>query len=132
MEKKRVYRKPVMESETFVPSAYCAICFEIACKAMGQDRYDKRCQHTQEDCGTATNQYIVENGNGMLSMRELSHDQGWLDCNVFSPAPFTWDNVQKNGGKVEWTTVAKNDDYPKRVWTHWGIAERNQSTSNAS
>lgn len=130
MEKKRVYRKPVMESETFVPSAYCAICFKIACEAMGDDKFDKRCEHTLDGCGTADHQAIRENSNGNLSMWENSADQGWLRCNVTSPNPFTWENIQKNGNQVIWKTYAKNGD--GRVWTHFGHAYRDQSTSNAS
>lgn len=130
MKTRKVYQKPMMESEAFVPSAYCAICFKIACQAMGKDKYDVRCKHELSGCGTATNQYIVEHGNDRLTMRELSKDQGWLDCDVTSPQPFTWDAVQQNGGRVEWKTYAANGD--GRVWSHWGIAERDQSTSNAS
>lgn len=130
MEKKRVYRKPVMESETFVPSAYCAICFKIACEAMGTDKYDKRCKHTLDACGTAEHQSIRELDNGNLFMRESSADQGWLTCDVVSPDPFTWENIQKNGNQVIWRTYAKNGD--GRVWTHVGHAYRDQSTSNAS
>jgi len=131
MEKKRVYRKPVMESETFVPSAYCAICFKIACEAMGDDRFDSRCEHKLDACGTADHQAIRENSNGNLSMWENSADQGWLTCDVVSPNPFTWENIQKNGNQVIWKTYAKNGD--GRVWTHFGHAYRKStSTSNAS
>lgn len=130
MKTRKVYQKPMMETEAFVPSAYCAICFKIACQAMGPDKYDSRCEHTPEACGDATNQYIRENGNGVLSMWEDSDDQGWLRCDVTSPQPFTWDEVQQNGGRVEWKTYAASGD--GRVWTHWGIAERDQTTSNAS
>lgn len=128
MEKK-AYVKPSLESETFVPSAYCAICFKIACEAMGNDRFDSRCEHTLDGCGTADHQSIRENENGNLSMRELSADQGWLTCDVVSPNPFTWENIQKNGNEVVWKTYAKNHD--GRVWTHYGHAYRDQS-SNAS
>lgn len=130
MEKKKTYVKPVMESETFVPSAYCAICFKIACEAMGADKFDNRCEHTLKACGTAENQYIREGNNGQLSMVEKSKDQGWLPCDIVSPSPFTWENIQENGNNVVWKTYAANHD--GRVWTHEGTAIRDQSTSNAS
>ena len=129
MEKK-AYVKPSLESETFVPSAYCAICFKIACEAMGDDKFDSRCEHKLDACGTAEHQSIRELDNGNLFMRELSADQGWLTCNVVSPNPFTWENIQRNGNQVIWRTYAKNGD--GRVWTHYGHAYRDQSTSNAS
>lgn len=130
MEKKRVYRKPVMESETFVPSAYCAICFKIGCEVRGKDwQNNKDITHSADACGDPSKQYIVEGANGRLYMEEHSDDQGSLPCQVISPSPFTWDAIQDNGNKVEWTTTSKDG---KRTWYHWGYAEHDQSTSNAS
>ena len=130
MEKKRVYQKPVMESETFVPSAYCAICFEIACIVRGMDwQNNKDITHDANACGNPSNQYIVEGNNGRLYMEEHSKDQGILPCQVTSPQPFTWDAIQNNDNKVEWTTTSEDH---KRTWYHCGYAKRDQSTSNAS
>lgn len=130
MEKKRVYRKPVMESETFVPSAYCAICFKIGCEVRGEDwQHIEDITHSAEACGDPSKQYIVERGNGRLYMEEHSDDQGILPCQVTEPQPFTWDAIQNNGNIVRWTTTSADRD---RTWYHWGYAERDQSTSNAS
>lgn len=129
MEKKRVYRKPVMESETFVPSAYCAICFEIGCEVRGMDwQHNKDITHAEDACGDPSNQYIVEGDNGRLYMEEHSRDQGPLPCRVTSPQPFTWDAIQNNGNIVRWTTTSADR---KRTWYHWGYAQRT-SSSNAS
>lgn len=130
MKTRKVYQKPMMESEAFVPSAYCAICFKIGCEVRGQDEWTSNPQvtHAAGACGNPDKQVIRESSNGRLSMLENSADQGWLPCTVYSPIPFTWENIQNNGNKVEWTTRATDG----RVWHHRGVAERDQTTSNAS
>lgn len=131
MKTRKVYQKPMMETEAFVPSAYCAICFKIGCDVRGQDEWTSNPQvtHAADACGNPDNQVIRESSNGSLSMWERSADQGWMYCEVSSPVPFTWNNIQANNNEVVWVTRNAGDG---RVWHHKGIAERDQTTSNAS
>lgn len=135
MEKKRVYRKPVMESETFVPSAYCNVCYQVACNVwenppQGEEGWDenhwgnKDYIHRKDHCGDPENQVITVNDAGVVtSMTEVGTDGlGKLDCNILSPLNF------KPGMPVKWTTTAGN-----RTWTHHGfvqaVSERNPGMS---
>ncbi len=136
MEKKRVYRKPVMESETFVPSAYCNVCYQVACDVWrgkpfhenyGWDPYhphDMDYVHRKNHCGDPENQVITVNDAGVVtSMTEVGTDGlNDLVCTIFSSHNFT------PGMPVKWTTTAGN-----RTWTHHGVvqavSERNPGMS---
>lgn len=134
MEKK-AYVKPSLESETFVPSAYCNVCYQVACEVWlgkpyhenyGWDPYhphDMDYVHRKDHCGSSENQLIEVDGGRVVSMKEVGTDGlGELDCNILSPLNF------KPGMPVDWTTTAGG-----RTWTHHGVvqavSERNPGMS---
>ena len=134
MEKK-AYVKPSLESETFVPSAYCNVCYQVACDVWQGKPYHENYGwdphhphnmdyvHRKDHCGSLENQLIEVDGGRVVSMTEVGTDGlGKLDCNILSPLNF------KPGMPVEWTTTAGN-----RTWTHHGrvqaVSERNPGMS---
>lgn len=111
MEKKRVYRKPVMESETFVPQTYIAACgdsgvvYKFKCDAGG---------------GVSGNVYVDSNHNGeydFLIDKELT---GWIlstyhACGETHEAPKTdefLDGFYRAFGTLNYQKV--------KIWTDGG------------
>lgn len=133
MEKK-AYVKPSLESETFVPSAYCNVCYQVACNVWknppkGEEGWDenhwgdKDYIHRLSHCGSLENQLIEVDGGRVVSMTEVRTDGlGKLDCTILSSLNF------KPGMHVDWTTTAGG-----RTWTHHGVvqakSERNPGMS---
>lgn len=125
--KKKVYQKPLLMSEDFVPQEYVAACWTLECKqgttgdeVTKSDRYDIESNgHYYMDhsgsCSSAVNN-VIANNNGVITVRENNSEQGWLDCTVVSPA--SWTDVTPNM-EVRWTTT---DRFGTKTWTHKGTA----------
>lgn len=126
MKTRRVYQKPMMETEAFVPSAYCAVCYQVACNVWqndpaGDDGWDpfhpldKDYVHNRKHCGNADNQVIREDNGKVVSMTEIGTDGlGDLPCTILLPS----DGIFRPGMTVRWTTSSGT-----RTWTHTGTVE---------
>ena len=132
MKTRKVYQKPMMESEAFVPSAYCAVCYQVACDVWKGEPYGENYGydpyhtpktdkynwedyiHQNDHCGNPNNQVITVNDAGRVtSMTEVGTDGlGNLTCHITSSLDFA------PGMYVEWTTSAGS-----RTWTHHGVVE---------
>lgn len=125
--KKKVYQKPLLMSEDFVPQEYVAACWTIACtqgttgdQVNRSDNYDiqsggKYYMDHSGSCSSAVNN-VIANNNGVITVRENNSEQGWLDCTVVSPAG--WADVTP-GMEVTWTTTNKLGN---KTWKHKGTA----------
>ena len=125
--KKKVYQKPLLMSEDFVPQEYVAACWTLACtqrkdgdEVSKSDPYDIQSGgHYYMDhsgsCSSAANN-VIANNNGVITVRENNSEQGWLDCTVVSPA--SWTDVTPNM-EVTWTTT---NALGNKTWTHKGTA----------
>lgn len=109
--KKKIYQKPILTSECFVPNEYIATCWTIACT---QGKYGDDNMDHSGSCSIAQNNVISDN-NGQITVRENSSDQGWLPCYLKNPS--SWIQVQP-GMQIEWWTYAANQD--GRTWKHKG------------
>lgn len=78
---KRTYNKPVLNSETFVPNTYVAVCsittYKMACIVSGSedsDRDGKSCTHRSGSCRSKEKQVITFDANGYLKLYELENE----------------------------------------------------------
>ena len=133
---KRVYNKPMLMTEAFVPQEYVAACetYKIAClwslcndeQELWNDLFRK---HREDNCGSIDNNVVVTNKNGViLSVKEtntmMNED---LEMNITTNL-----GVDKNlsawvGDTIEWKT-----SYGGLEWTHKGVVTSIPSSVNAN
>lgn len=131
--KKKVYQKPLLMSEDFVPQEYVAACWGVGCNVEianayeqthssgGQTWWDKDCSHANGHCGLSSNQVIYDDNNDGIADRmvEVGTDGlGTLTCTIYGDANYTQvmnvSEVTPNT-TIYWTTAAGD-----KVWHHVG------------
>ena len=131
--KKKVYQKPLLMSEDFVPQEYVAACWTLACtQGTTMDKapsgYDADIiktgymDHTGA-CSDLTKNVISDSG-GKITVYENNPQEGWLVCTVTNPS--SWVNITP-GMTVEWTTSITYAPFRgcpngKKIWHHKGVA----------
>ena len=111
---KRTYNKPVLNSETFVPNTYVAVCppvngkteYWLACDGGDDDR-----DHTADGCLRATAYKITVNENtGIIeSIFEMPNNSGWWDDGGYAR------NITVNGSPASSTPLKDlNGEYNLR------------------
>lgn len=132
--KKKVYQKPLLMSEDFVPQEYVAACWGVGCDVETTNAYERShyaggkttwwdlgCSHASGHCGSSANQVIRDSNNDGIGdeMVEVGTDGlGTLTCTIYSDANYTQviDVSSVNtGSTIYWTTAAGN-----KVWHHVG------------
>lgn len=132
--KKKVYQKPLLMSEDFVPQEYVAACWGVGCNVETANDYEKNhyysgkttwwdlgCSHASGHCGSSANQVIRDLNNDNIGdeMVEVGTDGlGTLTCTIYSDATYTKEilvSSVKPGSTIYWTTAS----WPK-VWHHVG------------
>lgn len=125
---RKTYETPQVSIDTFEANEYIAVCYSLACDWEAANTVEQNTYHTYSPnptgnqvnhgaagCGTATNQYITVTDAGRVVIRELSADQGWLDCDVTSAGGA---DAIVPGAYVTWNTYGSSG----RTWHHQGTA----------
>lgn len=132
--KKKVYQKPLLMSEDFVPQEYVAACWGVGCNVEMANIYEQShhagggktwwqldCSHASAHCGSSANQVIRDSNNDGIGdeMVEVGTDGlGTLKCTIYSDDSYTVEipvSSVQTGSTIYWTTTAGN-----KVWHHVG------------
>ncbi|MCI6522371.1 MAG: hypothetical protein MR448_02880 [Parabacteroides sp.] len=132
--KKKVYQKPLLMSEDFVPQEYVAACWGVGCDVETANAYEQShfaggettwwdlgCSHASGHCGSSANQVIRDSNNDGRGdeMVEVKTDGlGTLPCTIYSDATYNYMrsvSEVKIGDIIYWTTAAGT-----KVWHHVG------------
>jgi hypothetical protein len=131
---KRIYTKPILNYESFLPSEYVAVCWGVGCNvstsneyeqthgpSYNKNWYDMGVSHAQEHCGTSSNQVIYDDNNDGTADRmveEGTDGLGNLTCTIYTDGNFTTTKsitTIKPGDDIYWTTNAGD-----KIWHHRG------------
>lgn len=142
MEKK-VYSKPVLEFECFLPNHYCNVCFDLHCnipwdnpdpdhhedglEACGLDSHNHRHKKYTNGtgCGWDNNQVIRIDDNEKVSVAEINvpTHTGRYECSFQTPADLDldWlrDHKDDQATRITWTTTVGNTTYYHSGWAIW-------------
>lgn len=127
--KKKVYQKPLLMSEDFVPQEYVAVCWGVGCDVTTSNQIEKDLgvykpgvlDHGADHCGLSANQVIRDSNDDGIGdeMVEVGTDGlGTLKCTIYSDAYYTQMipvSSVKIGSTIYWTTASGN-----KVWHHVG------------
>ena len=140
---KKEYVTPIMTEEVFEADEYVAACWGVACAYGVQGKDDgmvdlvdvrssvnHRKHSSGVGCGYETNQYIVVDDNGKVSMIETGTDNlGHLACTITDAG---WNNTVtlsqsdlNSTSVIYWTTSAGN-----RTWHHMGYVNLKDGNSS--
>lgn len=124
---KRNYVKPILNSETFIPSEYIAVCYTLKCNTSAANAYESSIGntpiggHSSWGCGNKTHQSISVGENGILNSAKENDHPYWdpLEMIFITELPDEKDGetvretpfAVKNGDIVYWITQNGDNKY---------------------
>ncbi len=135
MEKK-TYAKPALGIETFIPNAYCKVCFDLHCSvpqpitgdpnmlAVGTDTGGLRHKKNKDGsgCGWDENQVIrIDDGNNVSVVEvHVPEHSGEYVCTFTFPPGLTVEWLNNNHDqRIEWKTTVDGNTYQHYGYAVW-------------
>ena len=126
--KKKVYQKPLLMSEDFVPQEYVAACWGVGCDVNASNQIERNLgvynpgilDHGADHCGLSSNQVIFDDDNDGTPDRMVetgTDGLGTLECIITDATYKVAQPIAsvKVGDTIYWTTSAGS-----KTWHHVG------------